>query len=342
MSRTKRYQKFQKKTPKAKTLHAAEGDDFTTEPQDIQEEDVEMAEAADGDAITAKKSKKGKKKRKEQPSGDAEPTETNAQDAGPSSKKRKHEDNDTAGDETHQQAATEESSNKPSKKRKKSKTTSSTPAATTNTGDAEEAKAEADAAEDADPDATSKKNNRFIVFVGNLPYSATQADVASHFAAVHPTSIRLLHSRTDPRKSRGIAFVEFARYDHMKTCLKTLHHSTMRVGAAASDGKQGKGGKDGKGRKGQGEEGKFEERKINVELTAGGGGNTGHRRDKIRAKNAKLNEERARRAATEAQERAAKKQKKQGEGGKDEGENKEEADIHPSRRGQVPYLGDLD
>ncbi|RYP50723.1 hypothetical protein DL769_010913 [Monosporascus sp. CRB-8-3] len=330
MSRTKRCRKFQKKEPKAKALHAAEGDEVTTKPQDIQEEDIEMAEAADGDEITAKKSKKAKKKRKEQPSEDTEPTETSTQGAGSSSKKRKHEDNDAAEDKAPKQAATEESSNKPPKKRKKSKTT-------TNTDDAEEPNAEADAAEDADRDATSKKNNRFIVFVGNLPYSATQADIASHFAAVHPASIRLLHSRTDPHKSRGIAFVEFARYDHMKTCLKTLHHSTMRVGAAASDGKQGKGGRGGKRQKGQGEEGKFEERKINVELTAGGGGNTGHRRDKIRAKNAKLNEERARRAAAEAQERAAKKQKKQNEGGgKDEGESKEEADIHPSRRAQVP------
>ncbi|RYP71606.1 hypothetical protein DL771_004732 [Monosporascus sp. 5C6A] len=337
MSRTKRYQKFQKNKPKAKALHAAEGDGVTTEPQEIQEEEVEMAEVADGDEITAKKSKKAKKKRKEQPSEDTEPTETSTQDAGSSCKKRKHEDDDAAEDRAPQQAATKESSTKPSKKRKKSKTTAtSTPAATTDADNAEEANAEAEAAEDADPDATSKKNNRFIVFVGNLPYSATQADIASHFAAVHPTSIRLLHSRTDPRKSRGIAFVEFARYDHMKTCLKTLHHSTMRIGAVASDGKQGKGGRGGKGQRGEEGQGKFEERKINVELTAGGGGNTGHRRDKIRAKNAKLNEERARRAAAEAQERAAKKQKKKNEGGKDEGENKEEADIHPSRRGQVP------
>ncbi|RYP26838.1 hypothetical protein DL768_011556 [Monosporascus sp. mg162] len=326
MSRTKR--KFQKRKSKAKALDAAEGDEVTTKPQDILEDDVEMAEATDGDKIIAKKSKKAEKKRKEQPSGDTEPTETSTQDASPSRKKRKHEDKDAVEDQAPKQAATEESSNKPSKKRRKSKTT--------NTNDAEGANAGADAAEDPDPDATSKKNNRFIVFVGNLPYSATQADIASHFAAVHPTSIRLLHSRADPRKSRGIAFVEFARYDHMKTCLKMLHHSTMRVGAAALDGKQGKGGKGGKGQIGQGEEGTFEERKINVELTAGGGGNTGHRRDKIRAKNAKLNEERARRAAAEAQERTAKKQKKQSEGGKDEGENKEEADIHPSRRGQVP------
>ncbi|RYO79980.1 hypothetical protein DL766_006549 [Monosporascus sp. MC13-8B] len=337
MTRRKRYPRFQKNKPKAKALHAAEGDEATTKPQVIQGEDVEMAEAADGEEITAKKSKKAKKMCKEQPSEDTEPTETSTRDAGSSGRKRKHEDNDATEDRGAQPAATEESSNKPSKKRKKNKTTTtSTPAATAKTDDAEEANAE-DAAEDADPDATSKKNSRFIVFVGNLPYSATQADIASHFAAVHPTSIRLLHSRTDPRRSRGIAFVEFARYDHMKTCLKTLHHSTMRVGAAASDGEQGKGGKGGKGQRGQGEEGKFEERKINVELTAGGGGNTGHRRDKIRAKNAKLNEERARRAVAEAQERAAKKQKKQnGNGGKDEGEGKEEADIHPSRRAQVP------
>ncbi|KAI0119710.1 hypothetical protein F4814DRAFT_413051 [Daldinia grandis] len=168
------------------------------------------------------------------------------------------------------------------------------------------------------------KKVRFIVFVGNLPYTATPAQITAHFSAVHPTSVRLLH---DPRtrKSRGIAFVEFARYDHMKSCLKTMHHTTFTCAAP-------------------GKAGRPEERRINVELTAGGGGNTDHRKEKIRAKNEKLDEERARRALEEAKAKAkAEKEKGKGKGQQNGGEKAggggvEDA-IHPSRRGRVPGAG---
>jgi nucleolar protein 6 len=70
-----------------------------------------------------------------------------------------------------------------------------------------------------------EKPNRFICFVGNLPYTATAESVRAHFATLQPTSVRLLTQRDDPSKSRGIAFVEFGRYDHMKTCLKKFHHT---------------------------------------------------------------------------------------------------------------------
>jgi len=87
-----------------------------------------------------------------------------------------------------------------------------------------------------------KKKTRFIVFVGNLPFTATADSVRAHFAALHPISVRLLTQRDDPSKSRGIAFVEFGRFDHMKTCLDKMHHSIFN-------------------------DGKSPARKINVELT---------------------------------------------------------------------------
>ena len=87
-----------------------------------------------------------------------------------------------------------------------------------------------------------KKKTRFIVFVGNLPFTATADSVRAHFAALHPVSVRLLTQRDDPSKSRGIAFVEFSRFDHMKTCLDKMHHSIFN-------------------------DGKSPARKINVELT---------------------------------------------------------------------------
>lgn len=78
--------------------------------------------------------------------------------------------------------------------------------------------------------------------IGNLPFSATTESITAHFASVHPQSVRHLTKKEDPTKSKGCAFVEFAGYDHMKTCLKLMHHSTF-------------------------DDGKSAPRKINVELT---------------------------------------------------------------------------
>ena len=82
---------------------------------------------------------------------------------------------------------------------------------------------------------------RFIVFVGNLPFSATKEKIEKHFASVHPKSVRHLTDKATG-KSRGTAFVEFEGYDHMKTALRTMHHTLF-------------------------EDGTKEGRRINVELT---------------------------------------------------------------------------
>lgn len=83
---------------------------------------------------------------------------------------------------------------------------------------------------------------RFIVFVGNLPFTATKETVEKHFASVHPKSVRYLTDKVT-KKGKGAAFVEFEGYDHMKTALRTMHHTEFDAG----DGR--------------------EKRKINVELT---------------------------------------------------------------------------
>jgi len=141
---------------------------------------------------------------------------------------------------------------------------------------------------------------RFIVFIGNLPFSATTESIQQHFVAVKPISVRHLTQKDNPTKSKGCAFVEFEGYDHMKTCLKLFHHSTFDDGVS-------------------------QPRKINVELTAGGGGKTKHRQVKIGEKNQKLNEERVRRLQEEAKVKSEKK-----------GATIDHNDIHPSRRGIVP------
>ncbi|TAQ88193.1 hypothetical protein B7494_g3509 [Chlorociboria aeruginascens] len=143
------------------------------------------------------------------------------------------------------------------------------------------------------------KASRFIVFVGNLPFSATTESIQKHFASVKPKSVRHLTQKDEPTKSKGAAFVEFHGYDSMKTCLKLFHHSTFDDGVSPP-------------------------RKINVELSAGGGGNSKDRRSKIDSKNRKLNKERSQRIQEEQKAKSAKS-----------GASIDES-IHPSRRGLVP------
>lgn len=103
------------------------------------------------------------------------------------------------------------------------------------------------------------KGPRFILFVGNLPYNITQTELVSHFKNSNPDRIRL-------RQDKGIAFMEFDNdsreiQSKMELALR-MHHSTLR------------------------------NRKINVELTVGGGGNSDNRVNKLKEKNEKLEDER--------------------------------------------------
>jgi len=94
--------------------------------------------------------------------------------------------------------------------------------------------------------------------------------------------------------------LEFARYDKMELCLTKFHHSMFN-------------------------DGKSEARKINVELTAGGGGKSKVRREKLLMKNEKLNEERQRIATDRVKEKAERRaQAEDGENG-----------MHPSRRRRI-------
>ncbi len=83
--------------------------------------------------------------------------------------------------------------------------------------------------------------SRWIVFIGNLPFSASTTSVSAHFASLKPIGVRLLTDK-NTGKSRGIAFVEFDNYDRMKTCLEKYHHTEFNDGISPA-------------------------RKINVELT---------------------------------------------------------------------------
>ncbi|KAK4248827.1 hypothetical protein C7999DRAFT_13216 [Corynascus novoguineensis] len=204
--------------------------------------------------------------------------------------------------------STDKKSKKQKKKNKDKKTTAT--AATEETQPENITTADNGDENGAAGDAGGSKQTRFICFVGNLPYTATADSVRAHFATLQPASVRLLTQRDDPSKSRGIAFVEFDRYDRMKTCLSKFHHTEF-------------------------DDGRSPPRRINVELTAGGGGKTAARREKIKQKNAKLNEERAHRMQKEEEAKHEKAATATADGKTQE--QRDEESIHPSRRGRVPY-----
>lgn len=139
---------------------------------------------------------------------------------------------------------------------------------------------------------------RFILFVGNLPYKVTEEDINTHFKNCKPSSIRL---RTD----KGCAFVEYKNDD--------LKESKRQMDIALRLHKSTLGG-----------------RKINVELTAGGGGNSQDRKEKIKAKNEKLEDERTKRTVAEREKKRKADAAKEKEAG-GEGETPGEDGVHPDR-----------
>ncbi|KAI8374132.1 uncharacterized protein BYT42DRAFT_575249 [Radiomyces spectabilis] len=107
-----------------------------------------------------------------------------------------------------------------------------------------------------------ESHNRFIIFVGNLGYDTTKEELTEHFQQVGGIkSVRLLSDKVT-KKPKGFAFVEFETARHLTKAL-AFHHTY------------------------------FKKRQINVELTAGGGGNKSDaRREKLKLKNEKLQQER--------------------------------------------------
>ncbi|GAA5866709.1 hypothetical protein JCM8547_002732 [Rhodosporidiobolus lusitaniae] len=109
--------------------------------------------------------------------------------------------------------------------------------------------------------------HRLLLFVGNLPYKVTVEEIQEHFKPCGETpTVRLLTPKSPSpsspaSSSKGCAFLEFLSPTSLQSALR-LHHSTLQS------------------------------RKINVELTAGGGGNSESRRKKIEEQRKKLEGER--------------------------------------------------
>ena len=61
------------------------------------------------------------------------------------------------------------------------------------------------------------------VFVGNLPYEATEGEIRGHFAEVAPVSRVFMPLDRETGKPRGFAFVEFVGADDAALAIQKLH-----------------------------------------------------------------------------------------------------------------------
>jgi nucleolar protein 6 len=135
-------------------------------------------------------------------------------------------------------------------------------------------------------DQVQEPSKRYIVFVGNLPHLPSEdllLALKSHFP-VPPTHIRI-PTKKGTAAPQGFAFLEFDSAPALEKALR-CHHTLLL------------------------------KRKINVELTAGGGGKSENRMEKIKKRNEGLEIERKKRMEEEA-----KKEKKE----------KHAEGIHPDR-----------
>jgi nucleolar protein 6 len=125
-------------------------------------------------------------------------------------------------------------------------------------------------------DGAEPSSKRYIIFVGNLPHSPSTIllpALQSHFPAA-PTQIRI-PTKKGTSAPQGFAFLEFDSAPALEKALRC--HHTILLG-----------------------------RKINVELTAGGGGKSETRMGKIKKRNEGLEEERKRRLEEESKEKGKK------------------------------------
>ncbi|KAI9273036.1 hypothetical protein BDA99DRAFT_282334 [Phascolomyces articulosus] len=106
-----------------------------------------------------------------------------------------------------------------------------------------------------------EKKNRYILFVGNLGFNTKTEELAKHFESVGELPTVRLMTDKQTKKQKGFAFIEFQDSLHLSKAL-AFHHTY------------------------------FNKRQINVELTAGGGGRSEARKEKLKEKNEKLQQER--------------------------------------------------
>lgn len=66
------------------------------------------------------------------------------------------------------------------------------------------------------------------LFVGNLPYEATEAELSAHFSQVGPVSRVFIPLDRDTGKPRGFAFIEFDDSGHAAAAIEQLHQKPFK------------------------------------------------------------------------------------------------------------------
>ena len=66
------------------------------------------------------------------------------------------------------------------------------------------------------------------LFVGNLPYDVTEAELRAHFAAIGPLSYLSLATDRDTGKPRGFAFVEFSARADAEEAIRRLNNQAFK------------------------------------------------------------------------------------------------------------------
>ncbi|RPD82681.1 hypothetical protein L226DRAFT_33996 [Lentinus tigrinus ALCF2SS1-7] len=218
-------------------------------------EDQDLAEAELDAEAAAVEAPKGRAKAGAQGAdGVGEGAAEGAGKAKGSGKKRKRGEEDEGGDRDGTQRK-EGGAHKQAKKKRKG------------VDGAVEVDGEEEAEEGGSKKEKGQQKQRYILFVGNLKYTTTKEAVEQHFAKCDPPpTVRLMTPKPSATsksttKSKGFAFVEFSHKNALQQGLK-LHQSEL-------DG-----------------------RKINVELTAGGGGKSEARLEKVKKRNKELHDQR--------------------------------------------------
>jgi len=66
------------------------------------------------------------------------------------------------------------------------------------------------------------------LFVGNLPYDVTEAELRAHFTAIGPLSSIALPTDRDTGKPRGFAFVEFRERADAEDAIRRLNNQAFK------------------------------------------------------------------------------------------------------------------
>src|SRR5438874_11654799 len=76
---------------------------------------------------------------------------------------------------------------------------------------------------------TEEKHGMAVrLFVGNLPYDVTEAELRAHFAAIGPLLYLSLATDRDTGKPRGFAFVEFSARADAEEAIRRLNNQALK------------------------------------------------------------------------------------------------------------------